>query len=87
MESPATPQATLNQFEPHLWEAANILHGPVDAADFKTYVFPLFVFKRISDVHTGCQPFNYWSFAKDTPLSFFAVRDAQRSLNGSLSAR
>ena len=35
----------------HLWEAANILRGPVDAADFKTYVFPLLFFKRISDVH------------------------------------
>jgi type I restriction enzyme M protein len=34
-----------------LWEAANILRGPVDAADFKTYVFPLLFFKRISDVH------------------------------------
>jgi len=33
-----------------LWEAANILRGPVDAADFKTYVFPLLFFKRISDV-------------------------------------
>jgi hypothetical protein len=30
--------------------AANILRGPVDAADFKTYVFPLLFFKRISDV-------------------------------------
>src|ERR1035441_6423606 len=39
------------QLEPHLWEAANILRGPVDAADFKTYVFPLLFFKRISDVH------------------------------------
>ena len=27
------------------------LRGPVDAADFKTYVFPLLFFKRISDVH------------------------------------
>jgi type I restriction enzyme M protein len=36
--------------ESHLWEAANILRGPVDAADFKTYVFPLLFFKRISDV-------------------------------------
>jgi type I restriction enzyme M protein len=41
----------LNQLESHLWEAANILRGPVDAADFKTYVFPLLFFKRISDVH------------------------------------
>jgi type I restriction enzyme M protein len=33
---------TLSQLESHLWEAANILRGTVDAADFKTYVFPLF---------------------------------------------
>src|SRR4051812_39831530 len=42
---------TLSRLESHLWEAANILRGPVDAADFKTYVFPLLFFKRISDVH------------------------------------
>lgn len=42
---------TLSQLESHLWEAANILRGPVDAADFKTYIFPLLFFKRISDVH------------------------------------
>jgi type I restriction enzyme M protein len=42
---------TAKQLESHLWEAANILRGPVDAADFKTYVFPLLFFKRISDVH------------------------------------
>src|SRR5438874_387574 len=40
-----------SQLESHLWEAANILRGPVDAADFKTYVFPLLFFKRISDVY------------------------------------
>ncbi|MBM2849764.1 MAG: Site-specific DNA-methyltransferase (adenine-specific), partial [Anaerolineales bacterium] len=37
--------------EAHLWESANILRGPVDAADFKTYVFPLLFFNRLSDVH------------------------------------
>src|SRR5512139_383177 len=37
--------------ENHIWEAANILRRPVDAADFKTYIFPLLFFKRISDVH------------------------------------
>lgn len=42
---------TVNQLESHLWEAANILRGPVDAADFKTSVFPLLFFKRISDVY------------------------------------
>ena len=42
---------TLSQLESHLWEAANILRGPVDAADFKTYVFPLLFFKRLSDVN------------------------------------
>jgi type I restriction enzyme M protein len=33
-----------------LWDAANILRGPVDASDFKAYVFPLLFLKRISDV-------------------------------------
>src|SRR5512147_2763382 len=41
----------LSQLQSHLWEAANILRGPVDAADFKTYIFPLLFFKRISDVY------------------------------------
>jgi type I restriction enzyme M protein len=45
------PGVALSQLESHLWEAANILRGPVDAADFKTYVFPLLFFKRLSDVH------------------------------------
>lgn len=37
-------QVTLGQLESHLWESANILRGPVDAADFKTYIFPLLFF-------------------------------------------
>jgi type I restriction enzyme M protein len=42
---------SLNQLENHLWESANILRGPVDASDFKMYIFPLLFFKRISDVY------------------------------------
>lgn len=42
---------TLQQLEQHLAEAAWILKGPVDAADFKVYVFPLLFFKRLSDVY------------------------------------
>lgn len=41
---------TLDRLESHLWESANILRGPVDAADFKTYIFPLLFLKRICDV-------------------------------------
>ena len=44
-------KVTLTQLESHLWESANILRVPVDAADFKSYVFPLLFLKRISDVH------------------------------------
>ena len=45
-----TNPISVGQLESHLWESANILRGPVDAADFKTYIFPLLFFKRISDV-------------------------------------
>lgn len=38
------------QLEAHLWKAANILRGMIDAADFKQYIFPLLFFKRLSDV-------------------------------------
>lgn len=42
---------TLTQLEQYLAKAAWILKGPVDAADFKAYIFPLLFFKRISDVY------------------------------------
>jgi methylase of polypeptide subunit release factors len=47
----STEQADFSTLCSHLWEAANILRGPVDAADFKTYIFPLLFFKRVSDVY------------------------------------
>lgn len=45
-----TKKISLSQLEQYLSKAAWILKGPVDAADFKTYIFPLLFFKRISDV-------------------------------------
>ncbi len=45
------PRVNLSQLEQHLAKAAWILKGPVDAADFKVYIFPLLFFKRISDVY------------------------------------
>ena len=44
-------QITLSELEQYLWGAANILRGPIDKADFKSYIFPLLFFKRISDVY------------------------------------
>jgi type I restriction enzyme M protein len=42
---------SLSQLEQYLSKAAWILKGPVDASDFKLYIFPLLFFKRISDVY------------------------------------
>lgn len=47
----STPKITQSQLEQYLSKAAWILKGPVDASDFKVYIFPLLFFKRISDVY------------------------------------
>lgn len=41
----------LNTLKNWLFEAANILRGPVDQSDYKAYIFPLLFLKRISDVY------------------------------------
>lgn len=38
------------ELESHLWGAATLLRGLVDASDYKQYIFPLLFFKRLSDV-------------------------------------
>lgn len=43
---------TLPELETRLWAAANALRGPVEPADFKTYVFPMLFWKWISDTYT-----------------------------------
>ncbi|MCQ6281074.1 class I SAM-dependent DNA methyltransferase [Bacillus sp. EB600] len=35
----------------HLYQACNILRGPVAADEYKTYLFPMMFFKRLSDVY------------------------------------
>jgi len=47
---------TQQDLEARLWKAANALRGPVDPADFKTYVFPMLFWKWISDT---------WAFEHD----------------------
>src|ERR1700758_2460318 len=41
---------TQQELESHLWRAADILRGAIDAADYKHYIFGLLFFKRLSDV-------------------------------------
>jgi len=41
---------TLQQLESHLWGAADILRGSIDAADYKHYIFGLLFYKRLCDV-------------------------------------
>lgn len=47
----AKEKLSLSQLEQYLSKAAWILKGPVDASDFKVYIFPLLFFKRLSDVY------------------------------------
>lgn len=35
----------------HLFEACNILRGPINQDEYKTYVIPILFFKRISDIY------------------------------------
>jgi type I restriction enzyme M protein len=58
---------SLSNLENHLWEAANILRGPVDASDFKTYIFPLLFFKRISDVYDEERQIAINEYGEDFP--------------------
>lgn len=46
-----TARLTLSELEQYLAQAADLLRGSIDQADFKAYIFPLMFFKRISDVY------------------------------------
>ncbi len=44
-------QTTSQQLFAHLFEACNILRGPINQDEYKSYVTPILFFKRLSDVY------------------------------------
>src|SRR3954451_255044 len=62
------PMYTQQELDAKLLAAANALRGPVDAADFKAYIFPLLFLKRISDA---------WQWEHDKA---FALYDGDEAL-------
>lgn len=42
---------TQQEIESYLWGAANLLRGVIDPGDYKSIIFPLMFFKRLSDVY------------------------------------
>ena len=73
-EKATTPHRvmTLQELELHLWEAADILRGSIDSADYKHYIFGLLFFKRLSDV---------WEEEYEARMAKFNNKKIARKLN------
>lgn len=67
---------TQQQLEAHLWGAAELLRGQIDASDYKQFIFPLLFFKRIGDVWD--EEFEVAKEASSGDLSFAAFTENHR---------
>lgn len=75
-------ETTSQKLYSHLFEACNILRGPINQDEYKSYVTPLLFFKRISDVYdeetqealeTSDGDEEFASFSETTALSFLKI--------------
>ncbi len=48
---PEITERTAQKLYSYLFEACDIMHGPINQDDYKSYITPLLFFKRISDVY------------------------------------
>lgn len=51
IEKNGSEETTSQKLYSHLFEACNILRGPINQDEYKSYVTPILFFKRISDVY------------------------------------
>lgn len=69
----------LNELCMWLHEATNILRGPVEHADFKTYLFPILFLKRINDVWNEERDLALLEFGQDFPENHrFTIPEGSR---------
>ena len=61
-------ETTANQLYSHLYEDCNILRGPIDQDDYKSYVIPILFFKRLSDVYDEENAENEQKYGEDIDL-------------------
>ena len=61
-------ETTANQLYSHLYEDCNILRGPIDQDDYKSYVIPILFFKRLSDVYDEETAENEQKYGEDIDL-------------------